>query len=141
AWRERRLWRRVRPRPEIAVVAVHGAIAPLSPALPGSRLAALGPIVAALRRARKSRRVRAVLLYVDSPGGSALASDLIHREVVRLREKKPVVAYLGDVAASGGYYVAAPCQRIIAQPTTVTGSIGVISLRLLLGELAERVGL
>ena len=99
------------------------------------------PIVGALRAARRNPRVRAVLLYVDSPGGSALASDLIHREIVRLREKKPVVAYFGDVAASGGYYVAAPCQRIVAQPTTITGSIGVISLRVLAGELAERVGL
>jgi len=72
---------------------------------------------------------------------AALASDLIHREIVRLREKKPVVACFGDVAASGGYYVAAPCQRIVAQPTSITGSIGVVSMRLLLSGVAERVGL
>ena len=127
---------------EIAVVHVHGAITH------GAALAARvrGPRRFAGRRRRRcaargsSRHVRAVLLHVDSPGGSALASDLIHREVVRLREKKPVVAYLGDVAASGGYYVAAPCKRIVAQPTTVTGSIGVISVRLLGGRLAERIG-
>jgi protease-4 len=141
AWHERRLWQRLRPRPTIAVVAVHGAIAPGGAALPGSRIAALGPTVAALRAARRNRRVRAVLLYVDSPGGSALASDLIHRELVRLREKKPVVAYFGDVAASGGYYVGAPCQRIVAQPTTITGSIGVVSMRPVVSELAERIGL
>jgi protease-4 len=143
AWKRARLWRRVRPLPAIAVVSVHGAIMPSSPSLPlpGSRVAVLDPIVAALRQARRDERVRAVLLYVDSPGGSALASDLIHREVVRLREKKPVVAYFGDVAASGGYYVAAACQRIVAQAATVTGSIGVISLRVLAGELAERIGL
>jgi protease-4 len=58
-----------------------------------------------------------------------------------LREKKPVVAYFGDVAASGGYYVGAPCQYIVAQPTTMTGSIGVVSVRLLAGALAERLGL
>jgi protease-4 len=143
AWRRARLWRRVRPLPAIAVVSVHGAIAAETPSvpIPGSRIAALDAVVGALRQVRRDERVRAVLLYVDSPGGSALASDLIHREIVRLREKKPVVAYFGDVAASGGYYVAAPCQRIVAQATTVTGSIGVISLRLLAGELAERIGL
>ena len=57
-----------------------------------------------------------VLLWVDSPGGSAEASDLIHREVVRVKEKKPVVAYFGEVAASGGYYVAAHANAIVAQP-------------------------
>jgi protease-4 len=141
AWHEQRLWQRLRPRPTIAVVPVQGAIAPGGPAMPGSRMTALGPTVAALRAARRNRRVRAVLLYVDSPGGSALASDLIHRELVRLREKKPVVAYFGDVAASGGYYVGAPCQRIVAQPTTITGSIGVVSMRPVVTELAERIGL
>ena len=141
AFREARLWQPVLPQPELAVIQVHGAIAPVAPALPGSRVTALGPTVSALRAARRNRRVRGVLLHVDSPGGSALASDLIHREIVRLREKKPIVACFGDVAASGGYYVAAPCQRIIAQATTVTGSIGVVSLRPLVRELAERVGL
>ncbi len=142
AFRRARLWQPLRPPPLVAVVAVHGAIVhgALFPRLPGSRAAVLEGVVGALRRARRSRRVRAVLLHVDSPGGSALASDLIHRELVRLREKKPVVAYLGDVAASGGYYVAAPCQRIVAQPTTVTGSIGVVSVRLLGVVLAQRLG-
>lgn len=140
AWRGARLWKRIRPLPEIAVVHVHGTITHAARSLTGSRAAALPAVVAALRRARTSRRVSGVILHVDSPGGSALASDLIHREVVRLREKKPVVAYMGDVAASGGYYVAAPCHRIVAQPTTVTGSIGVISVRLLGHGLAERVG-
>ena len=72
--------------------------------------------------------------------GFALASDLIHRELVRLRTRKPVVAFMGDVAASGGYYVAAPCQRIVAQTLTLTGSIGVVSARVLGGALAERLG-
>jgi protease-4 len=141
AWRGRRLWRRVRPVPAIAVVPVLGAIAHAGPAMPGSRVARQDGVVSALRRARKDRRVRAVLLHVDSPGGSALASDQIHRELIRLREKKPVVAYFGDVAASGGYYVAAPCLRIVAQPMTVTGSIGVVSVRFMLDALAQRLGL
>jgi protease-4 len=80
------------------------------------------------------------VLYVDSPGGSALASDLIHRELLRLREKKPVVTCMGDVAASGGYYVAAATERIVAQPLTITGSIGVIAGRLLARDLLAKVG-
>jgi protease-4 len=140
AWRTQRLWRRVRSQPVIAVVQVHGTITDSASALPTTQVAVQRTIVGALRRARRSSRARAVLLHVDSPGGSALASDLIHRELLRLREKKPIVAYFGDVAASGGYYVGAPCQRIVAQPTTVTGSIGVVSLRMLLGDVVERVG-
>lgn len=140
-WHRGRLWHRVRARPEIAVVSVQGTIAHAAPALPVARVATHTQLAATLRSARKNKRVHAVLLLIDSPGGSALASDLIHREIVRLREKKPVVAFLGNVAASGGYYVAAPCQRIVAQPTTVTGSIGVVSARLLGGVLAERLGL
>lgn len=141
AWRSTRLWRRVRALPQIAIVRVHGAIATTAPRVPTSRMATFETVAAALRRARENRRVQGVLLHVDSPGGSALASDLIHREIVRVREKKPVIAYLGDVAASGGYYVAAPCDRIVAQATTLTGSIGVVSLRLLASALADRLGI
>jgi protease-4 len=79
-------------------------------------------------------------LWVDSPGGSAEASDLIHREVVRVKEKKPVVAYFGEVAASGGYYVAAHANAIVAQPLGLTGSIGVVSARLLASTLLDRIG-
>ncbi|MGE0173477.1 MAG: signal peptide peptidase SppA [Oligoflexales bacterium] len=71
--------------------------------------------------------VKAVVIRIDSPGGSALASDIIGRQVRKLREKKPVVVSMGGVAASGGYYIAAPATKIIADPTTITGSIGVIS--------------
>ena len=71
--------------------------------------------------------VRGVVLHVDSPGGSALASDRMHHELVQLAAEKPLVACMGDVAASGGYYVAAPAHVIVAQPTTITGSIGVIA--------------
>lgn len=77
---------------------------------------------------------------MDSPGGSALASDLIHREVERLKERKPVVACFGDVAASGGYYVAAGADAVVAQPLTITGSIGVVSARLVTEPLLERFG-
>lgn len=70
--------------------------------------------------------VKAVIFRIDSPGGSALASDLIWDEVRKLAEKKPVVVSMGSVAASGGYYIAAPATMIVAEPTTITGSIGVI---------------
>ena len=140
AYRQARLWRPLRVQPGIAVIPVHGTIVHASTAGPGRRMATLSGLTGALRAAARDPRTLGVLLYVDSPGGSALASDLIHRELVRLRERKPVVAFMGDVAASGGYYVAAPCQRIVAQSMTLTGSIGVVSARVLGGALAARLG-
>ena len=86
--------------------------------------------------------VRGVVLRVDSPGGSAVASDVIWREVCRVREAgKPVVVSMGDVAASGGYYVACPADRIVALPSTLTGSIGVLGGKFVTSELWEKVGL
>jgi protease-4 len=81
-----------------------------------------------------------VVLHIDSPGGSALASDLIWREVARLRRKKPVVAWFGAVAASGGYYAACAANAIVAQPATLTGSIGVIVAKGVLSGLYDRLG-
>jgi protease-4 len=98
-------------------------------------------IIQALRQAESDQQMVAVILHVDSPGGSALASDLIAREVRRLREKKPVVALMGAQAASGGYYVAAPANRIVARPTTITGSIGVWGGKFTLGGLYEKLGI
>lgn len=83
-------------------------------------------IVAAIRRFAKSDQIRAVVLRVESPGGAVTPSQEIYRELLRLREKKPLVASLGEVAASGGYYVASACTTIVANPGTITGSIGVI---------------
>lgn len=136
AYKEAKLFRPARREPYIAVVAVKGAIS--ESGAPSGRRAS---IVAALREARRDRRALGVLLWVDSPGGSAEASDLIHREVVRIKQKKPVVAYFGEVAASGGYYVAAHANAIVAQPLGLTGSIGVVSARLLASQLLERVGI
>ncbi len=136
AFKEGRLFRPLRRRPYVAVVPIKGAIS--ESGAPTGRRAS---IVGALRRARRDRRALGVLLWVDSPGGSAEASDLIHREVVRLKEKKPVVAYFGEMAASGGYYVATHVDSIVAQPLTITGSIGVVSARLLASELLDRVGI
>ncbi|MFM2136174.1 MAG: signal peptide peptidase SppA [Bacteroidota bacterium] len=81
-----------------------------------------------IRKARLDTAVKAVVLRVNSPGGSALASDVIWREVMLTRKAKPVVASMGDVAASGGYYISCAADSIIAQPTTITGSIGVFGL-------------
>lgn len=98
-------------------------------------------IVQQLRQAATDRNITAVILYIDSPGGSALASDLIWREVRLLRERKPVVALLGEQAASGGYYVASPAHRIVARPTTLTGSIGVWGGKLCLANLYKKLGI
>lgn len=119
-------------RPLVAVVDVEGLIAsgksrslPALPAMAGSET-----IIAALTRLRRDRQVRAVVLRIDSRGGSALASDVIWRAAAKLAEKKPLVAWMENVAASGGYYIAAAARTIVAAPTCITGSIGVISIRL-----------
>ncbi len=124
----------------VGVVMVRGAILSSAAATLGE-VADARRVTAALRAARDDDKVGAVVLYVDSRGGSVLGSDLIAREVERLREKKPVVAYFGDVAASGGYYVAALCDEIVAQPGTVTGSIGVIAMRFIALEMLDKLGL
>lgn len=85
-------------------------------------------ISAEIRKARKDEKIKAIVLRVNSPGGSALASDVIWREVVLAQEVKPVVVSMGDVAASGGYYIACAADTIVAQPNTITGSIGVFGV-------------
>lgn len=82
----------------------------------------------AIRTARKDENTKAIVLRVNSPGGSALASDIIWREMELARKAKPVVVSMGDLAASGGYYITAPANVIFAQPTTLTGSIGVFGV-------------
>lgn len=89
----------------------------------------------AIRKARLDENVKAIVLRVNSPGGSALASDVIWREVVLAKAVKPVVASMGDVAASGGYYISCAADTIVAQPNTITGSIGVFGLLMNLKNL------
>jgi len=84
--------------------------------------------------------VKAVILRIDSPGGSALASDLLWRALMQLRAKKPLVVSIGDMAASGGYYLACTANRIIAEPTSIVGSIGVVGGKLAFGPALENVG-
>ncbi|HNQ99671.1 MAG TPA: signal peptide peptidase SppA, partial [Trueperaceae bacterium] len=93
-----------------------------------------------LRAAGRDKSTKAVVFHVESGGGSALASDLIGREVELLAKRMPVVAVMGGVAGSGGYYVLTHATRVVAQPTTLTGSIGVVTLKPVLKELYDRYG-
>lgn len=95
----------------------------------------------ALRRAREDGRVKAVVLRINSPGGSALSSELIWREVQQLRQDKPVVVSFSDLAASGGYYIGVGADKIITEPTTLTGSIGVFATIPNMSGLAGKIGI
>jgi protease IV len=98
-------------------------------------------IIKALREADKDPKVVAIVLRVDSPGGSAMASDLMWREITRIKAKKPIVASMGDMAASGGYYISMGCTKILAEPGTLTGSIGVVGGKLALKGLFDKIGI
>jgi protease IV len=118
----------------VAVITLEGAIvtgksrkSPFPLPLLGRVQAGSETLLRAFRTAEADKSTAAIVLYVDSGGGSALASDLIWREVVRIKRSKPVVAVMGGVAASGGYYVLTHADQVIAAPTTLTGSIGVLT--------------
>lgn len=100
-------------------------------------------IVTRLRRAEDDTNVKAVILRINSPGGTVTASDTLHDEVRRFRERsgKPVVASLGEVAASGGYYIAIAADEIITQPTTITASIGVVIQTMNVSDGLARIGI
>ncbi|RAK66017.1 signal peptide peptidase SppA [Hymenobacter edaphi] len=95
-----------------------------------------------IRKARLDKNVKAIVLRINSPGGSALASDVIYREVMLAKKVKPVIASMSDVAASGGYYIAMGCDTIVAHPNTITGSIGVFGVLPNLGPLlSDKLGI
>jgi protease IV len=132
-------------KPTIAVITVHGSIVSgrggPQPLPLGNSSAGGDTIAAALREAAVSDDVSAIVLRVDSPGGSVIGSETIWREVNRVRESaKPVVASMGAVAASGGYYVSMAADAIVANPGTITGSIGVVAGKLIARELKGRLG-
>jgi protease-4 len=106
----------------------------------GQPVAAAGTITDALEKAVEDDAVKAIVLRVDSPGGGSFPSELIWRAVRKAREKKPVVASFSDYAASGGYYLSSGADAVVAQPGTITGSIGVFAVRPALGGLFERFG-
>jgi protease-4 len=142
-WRPRR--RPTMPRRRkghLALVRVHGAIGTgRSRRGPMGRQVGSDSVTAALRAALDDDGARGLVLHVDSPGGSAVASDSIWREVHRLREAgKPVIVSMGTAAASGGYYIACPADVIVALPATLTGSIGVFGGKVVVSELLERIG-
>jgi protease IV len=97
-------------------------------------------IVQYLRKAREDRSIRAIVLRIDSPGGSAIASDIIWREVKLTRDVKPIIASMSDVAASGGYYIAMPAHAIVAEPATLTGSIGVVMMKFVIDGTLDKLG-
>jgi protease-4 len=128
----------------VATIYAHGAIRHGRTGRGGPGGGGMGSdtVAAALRAAAADEGARAVVLRVNSPGGSYTASDVIWREVVKLRTAgKPVVVSMGDVAASGGYFISAPADVIVVQPGTITGSIGVFMGKPVLRELFGRAGL
>lgn len=128
-------------KPKIAIIHAEGMIQEgksTGGSLLGESVMGSDTVIKDLRKAEKDPTVKAIVLRVDSPGGSALASDLIWREVTRI--EKPIVASMSDVAASGGYYISMGADKILAEPGTLTGSIGVVGGKVALGGLMEKFG-
>jgi len=131
-------------RPSIAVIYVDGDIvdgASRSFPLIGQKLVGSETLVAAITAARADPKIGAIILRIDTPGGSALASELISREVFATRGVKPILCSLSDVAASGGYFIAAGCELIFAEPMTITGSIGIFYGKFDVSGLAAKLGI
>lgn len=129
---------------DVATIDVRGLIADArTPGLLGAGANPVDSLVARLEKAEKDERVRAVILRISSPGGTVTGSDMMYREVRRFSEKtgKPVIASLGEIAASGGYYLALAADVIVAQPTSITGSIGVIIPTVNVSEGLNRIGI
>jgi protease-4 len=126
---------------KVAVIFATGAIVTgkSGASLMGGESCGSDTIIEAIRTAEKDKTVKAIVLRVDSPGGSALASDLIWKEIKNC--KKPVLASMSDVAASGGYYISMGCKKIFAEPGTITGSIGVVGGKLTLRGAYDKLGL
>jgi len=129
--------------PKIAVIYGVGSIVneASTDSLFGGSVIAASELVPILQKAREDTDTKAVVFRVDSPGGSALASDLIWREVKLTAAKKPIIVSMGNLAASGGYYVSCGATWIVAENTTLTGSIGVIGAIPNIRELSDRLGL
>lgn len=136
---------RAKARPadkQIALIYASGPILPdLNSPFPTTSMITPKTLKKAFKKARTDDAVQAVVFRVDSPGGSALASDLIWREVMLTQREKPVIVSMANMAASGGYYISMAAQKIVAQPGTLTGSIGVYGGKLNLKGLYNKVGL
>ncbi len=130
--------------PKIAVINATGAImsgASSTDMFFGEQTMGSTTMIKAIRQARDDSTVKAVVLRVDSPGGSALASDLMWHELEALDGKKPFIVSMGDTAASGGYYIAMGADRIFAEPGTLTGSIGVVGGKIAFEKFYEKIGI
>jgi protease-4 len=130
--------------PKLAVVYASGSIASgesRTDFLSGDQKMGARTMVRAIRAARRDKEVKAIVLRIDSPGGSGYASDLIWRELELAKEDKPVVASMGNIAASGGYYIACGADRVFVNPTTLTGSIGVFGLKFVTEGLYNKLGI
>jgi protease-4 len=129
--------------PRIAIIYASGMIASGQSSYdsPSGQVVGSDTIIEYLRKARADNSIRAIILRVDSPGGSAIASDIIWREVMLTRGVKPVVASMSDVAASGGYYIAMAAHSIVAEPATLTGSIGVVMLKFVVDGTLKKLGM
>jgi protease-4 len=129
--------------PRIALLYAAGVIASGESAFdaPGGQVVGSETFAGWVRRVRVDSGVRAIVVRIDSPGGSAIASEVIWRELMLARDVKPVVVSMGDVAASGGYYIAAPAHAIVAQPGTITGSIGVVTGKYVLQDTMDKLGI
>ena len=132
------------PQPKIAIIEAKGLMVTgdsfIDPFM-GTQVMGADTIVQAIEAAKNDDSIKAVVLRIDSGGGLVAAADIIWRALVQLREYKPLVVSMGDVAASGGYYIAAPADVIVAEPGTITGSIGVISGKYSLKGLYEKLGI
>lgn len=136
-------WRPVRRRPKLGLVTISGMIAPGkgSGGGLGPKVAGAEAVVKALRAAGRDKGARAVVLYIDSPGGSALASELILEAVQRVARRKPVIAYVDQVCASGGYMAALGAKEIWTSPHAIVGSIGVFAGKFEASGLMETLGI
>jgi protease IV len=127
---------------EIGLIVASGMIiGGSSNPLIGEEVTAADDIGEAIHEAADDEDIAAIILRIDSPGGSYVASDTIWREIVRAKEKKPVVVSMSGVAASGGYFIAAPANAIIADGATITGSVGVYAGKFVLSGLWEKLGI
>lgn len=127
-------------RPRVAVVTAEGAIGMDSGGPLSSGGITAKSLNKTLRRLRDDSTIKAVVLRIDSPGGSPLASDLIWHEMMELGKKKPLIASVGAMAASGGYYIACAAQKLVAEPTSIVGSIGVFGGKLIIGPALKEIG-
>lgn len=143
-----RLWetevaRDPRGRQKVAIIDIRGVLAEQQTGIVGPRHNAVDELTARLNRAETDRQVAAVILRINSPGGTVASSDMMYREIREFTERsgKPVVASFGEITASGGYYLALAADHLIAEPTTITGSIGVIIPTFNFSQGLNRIGI